>query len=600
MAATGKKLAYYIGRDMGYAKTLRDRFKKYTYIDDLEFIPYCKFDPAEYQKIFCELIENDARIIYLDFTSNSDEFITLANLIKRDFHFASSALVVLIDDNKLLPKARLTTADFVHLKNGEHYDVAYDPIAIAFPKIVQKLEFAQAKFQQAARLREDVLISYLTPTGCYIETNISLSEGEVIELEHNIPKAILPSSTAIVKGVKTKELVYDYQYGYELAFQVMNEPQFTLEEEESENFEDIKVEKFNEYNELLIRQKKKLKEWVIDQASFSSSNFKIRILIFDEFLSLFKHGEENSKKYPFSVRFQSCLDGSLKDIDRFRPEIIAMQFDPLQVEEEEEGAAATEDDSPAHHDDDDDEVQSSLEKLTEIIRYVKSTEGYRPYIVVCNTTNYDSAVLQNTFKYPFILVNKETVHYAFLKSISELLKKKREDKIDNAIKQKVIQLRKSDPKKYARLRESDLREVKYFVDKRKEIGNAFIWVPIKIFEMTESEVSFVSEREHLIGSRCAIDFPMTLHVTLVPKEAKRPEGIGSTWTVYHGLLGCIHEIQKQELRQFVNKIFFSDLDAKKAAEAEEYKRIQEEGKQRKMVQENEEEEEGGEKGPTEE
>ncbi len=589
MANKDKKLVYYIGQDMSFAKTLRDRLKKYSYIDGLEFVPYVKYEVSEYQKIFCEILENNVRVIYLDFSSNSDEFITLANLIKRDFRCLGLALVVLIDSSDLLPKARLTSADFVHLKNGESHDVAYDPIAVAFPKLIQKLDFAVAKFKQNARVREKVLISNITPTGCYIETNLNLSEGEVIELDHNIPKKILRSSKCIVQKKIEQELIYDFEYGYELIFNILEEPQFTLEEEESESFAELKEQKFQEFDEMMIRQKKVVKDWVADQASFSSNNFKIRILIYDEYLSLFEHGEENSKKYPFSVRFQSCLDGTLKDMAKFRPEILAMQFDPLLVESNEDNVEAKDDKDRKKKGPED--VQSSLEKLTEILRFVKETEGYKPYILIFNTINYDSDALQKTFKYPFILVNRETIHYSFLKNISVLLKKTREDRLDKAIKAKVLQLRTSDPKKYARLKESDLREIKFFIDKRKDIAHAFIWTPVKIIEMTESEVSFVSEKEHIVGSRCGLDYPMTMQVTLVPTEVKKPDGISSSWIVYHGFLCCLHELQKQELRKFVNKIFFSDLDAKKVADAEEHKRIKEEGQQRKMAQERSEEEE---------
>ena len=131
------KLVYYVGKDPKYAKNLRDRYlKEYSYIDGLEFVAYSNFEPARYEEVFLELVEVKPMIIYIDFTGDIDSSISLTNLVTRDLNFSQSATVCLVDSEAQLPKARLTQADFIHIKCGEVHDVLYDPLFLTCKKLL--------------------------------------------------------------------------------------------------------------------------------------------------------------------------------------------------------------------------------------------------------------------------------------------------------------------------------------------------------------------------------------------------------------------------------------------------------------------------------
>ena len=584
------KLVYYIGKDPKYAKNLQERIvKDYSYIDGVEFVLYQKFDAAHYETIFLDLLEAKPIIIYIDYTSDTDHLISLTNLITRDFNFSQVATVVLVDSKEQLPKARLTQADFVHIKCGEIYDVLYDPFYLACKKVLKNPDYAKAQFLKTANLYEEVFISFMTTTYMRVETNMPLTEGEEISLQTEIPKNIIPSKNFLVQAVYTNDLIYDFKFGYDLKYQILDEPEFTEDEEEDENFEDIKDVKYKEFDDLLERQEKKLKEWIDDKANYSNEK-KTKVLAYDEFLDIFQDevGVESKKGGPFTLRIQTTIEGALAEVGRLRPEVVAFQYGQEAPKEKKEEGKDKKNEKK--------EGMTGLEKMTEIMKVIKGIEGYTPYVLIFNTFQYDSRAFQEIFKYSLILSNPTMINKKFLAGISTMLSEKKEKRLSDAIKQKVMQLRKSDPKKYARLRESDLVESKAFLDKRSAIALATIKHSIDVFDMTESELSFLSDREHTIGGRVGIDFPVEVLMTLVPSDDKKPNGAKPDQLVYHALFNNMNELNKQDVRKFVNKIFFSDLDEKRKAEAEEYKKIQDDAATKRSETESEE---GGESGEPE-
>ncbi len=79
------------------------------------------------------------------------------------------------------------------------------------------------------------------------------------------------------------------------------------------------------------------------------------------------------------------------------------------------------------------------------------------------------------------------------------------------------------------------------------------------------------------GTNLHFTEPVEMFVYLQPAKAsgKVPE--------YYGLIHSLGEIEKKELRRYVNTIFFRDHDAQVSAETEEFKKLNEAKLQEKIA-----------------
>lgn len=581
-----EKVVLYVGTDKGYAKTLSDRLKShFSYITDLVLNYYSKFDTVKFEKIVVDIHDISPVIIYVDLSSNSKEFFELINYVKRDHKFANIPVVALVEKKELLKKSLLYKIDFVHIKCGEIHDVLYDPMFMAFPKLVKRPDFAMAKFKNEAKASIHMMVGYATANYIHVETDALLTVDEEISLDLKIPSSILPSRGFSVSKKYNTDLIYDFKYAYDLRYHYVDYPEFTQEEEEDPQFEKIKEHKIKEFENLVLYHKKKVKDWVNDAILFSRQKSS-KIVVFDPVLNVFRATEESSRGHKFSMRVQTSLEGTLIEIDRIRPHIIAFNFQ--NEGEEMKNQEGKEQIITVKKADDD---LNDIEKLTAVIKKVKSSEG-APYIITFNSDKFSSKTLQETYRYPNMLANPDKISYKFLNQLGLMIAEKREKKLNEAIAKKVKELRIADPKKYRNLREGDLVEHKYYIDKHKEVALAYTKRDIILFEMTESLVSFCAQDDFEVGNRISIDFPLSMEVTVVPPgDARKPNGVPSSSKMYRGLIHGLNEIEKQDLRKFVNKIFFSDLEESRAKEKEDLERIKQDVLKKKTNKDTPDEEE---------
>jgi hypothetical protein len=94
--------------------------------------------------------------------------------------------------------------------------------------------------------------------------------------------------------------------------------------------------------------------------------------------------------------------------------------------------------------------------------------------------------------------------------------------------------------------------------------------------MSETDIIFSCDKELIVGTNLYFSTPAPFYVNVQPMKAqgKKPE--------YLGLIHCIGESDKKELRRYVNALFFRDHDAQVTAETNEFKKLNEDKLKEKL------------------
>jgi hypothetical protein len=110
---------------------------------------------------------------------------------------------------------------------------------------------------------------------------------------------------------------------------------------------------------------------------------------------------------------------------------------------------------------------------------------------------------------------------------------------------------------------------KLFLKKTHSSSIAEIAFDIKVKEISEIDIHFTSSVPIATGANIHFRQPVDFFVYVHPIESKGKE------QEYFGLIHCLGETDKQELRRFVNSIFFRDHDAMVLADTEGFKKLNE-------------------------
>ncbi|MFW5887260.1 MAG: hypothetical protein ACOCUH_00525, partial [Bacteriovoracia bacterium] len=125
-----------------------------------------------------------------------------------------------------------------------------------------------------------------------------------------------------------------------------------------------------------------------------------------------------------------------------------------------------------------------------------------------------------------------------------------------------------------------------YFDKRRDESIGTIEFPIIIQSIRENELIFSSSSPIMEGTILQVFNPVPFYITVVPHSEKTAKDAGKE--SFRGLIHGIGEVQKKELRKFINSVFFRDLENQKKQELEEFKNKNEEVlKQRTETEEDE-------------
>lgn len=592
---------FYIGTDDAYWKTIFNQYLKLYPTFGFAQKVFKDKDPVKLQAITLTILEEIPAIVYLDFSTNREAMMGLAQILTRDAILKSIPIVGLVENKEHVKQCLSAGVDFIHVKCGEHHDIIYDPMALAFPKEVIKPQFAMAKFKKDIVLIDDFRVGYISPTSMHVEGNIKLEKDAIIELETSLPKNVVASKKFKVQSVVENNLYYDFKYAYDLEMMVLDEPSMTEDQfddalGETDEAKKAKLaqqaklarkQKMLDYEEQLKRAKKQLKSWVQDNVTMSSPK-TTKVLLVDRQLRFLKEPDiKTLDSYPFSIRCQTMLSDTYREVLQIMPGIIAIQMfshvepaDEALFQEAVQTLLEKKDDIPAQGATPEEqakidlikslpgEEREELNSIGELIKFIKSVDNYTPFILIYNCPFQTTKALQESYQYPLIMLNKESLTLAGTLNITSIYEKKQTEKYNTKINSKIAELKKQDPQKYRALTLDSFNEVRYYVKKTSIQSYCSYQYPIVIVTITESELTFLAD-ELLELKTYRINFPVEMSIHLVPIDGKAYNDFEGK-KQYRALIHSIDEGDKKLMRRYVNEIFLAPKMEKQAQDDAAY------------------------------
>lgn len=521
-------LVYYFGDDEAYFKTLQGEFKKHTKLS-LRFERHFANTENGIQSLFILLATNRPRCVFIDFSKDTQDYLHLARLIARTNFDEKPLTVGLVDylsPREILEESVATGINLTHIKSAETFDVVFDVASLVGSDAVIPHGFATAALAETWDAGAVAKVGFVHQDGMHLETDFSVSKGDRFQIQHFWTKdKIIPSREVFVTETSQKNLFYHFQHSVDVEFVVIDEfippegmDEVTIEEKKAER------------DDLIRRHKKKMAAWVDDNLSRSQEK-AMKFLIVDKDFK-FYNNQKRADKHPYIIRGIPFLKDIADDLNRLCPQLIAVALENADVKE----ARLTYD---------------FLEKIVSVLKrdHAEST----PFLVVFNT-KVPTKELRAQLSYEHLMATDGELEAEVLIKMAELLEKKlSHNKHVTLPTEPRVYIRKSNP-----------------------ASHAYIMLSVKLSKISESDMVFTCERPLAPGTNLYFEKPVPFFVNVQPMktQGKVPE--------YMGLIHCIGESDKKELRRFVNSVFFRDHDAQLMTETEEFKKLNEDKLKEKL------------------
>lgn len=517
---------YYFGDDEAYFRTLAAEFRKHTRLV-LDFKRIYESDEKKIQSLFLKIYRHRPACVFIDFSKQTQDYLHLARIVSRtpfDHKLVTVGLVDYLSPPEVLMESIATGVNLTHIKSAESYDVIFDVARLVAPNEVGEHGFATASLKEDWEGGIPVKVGFVHQDGLHIETDYKLQKGDRIRLNHHwTEKRLVPSREFFVQEISTSDLFYHFKYAVDVEFLFLDEF-LPPEGMEIERIEERKKER----EEVILHHRKLLSKWIDDNVSRSLEK-KAKVLVIDRDFH-FYGDQPRTDKHAYTVRCVPYLEDIGQEIERMHPQVIAFAM-------EKEGAT-----NPKN-------VNETLVKLVEALKVKMPDEN--PFLIVFNCET-SSKEMQESLQYSNIMTTESELSVQVLVRMADIFEKKM---VDSTVMKK--------PK--AKGKNSE----KVFLKKTNAASIAEILVPIKVIKLSETDMILQSEIPLPIGMNLHLTNPVDMFVNLQPtkNQSKIPE--------YHGLIHCLGEAQKKELRRYVNSVFFRDHDAQVNAESDEFKKLNE-------------------------
>lgn len=534
-----KALILYIGEDEAYFKALEAEFNKLA-SGALKFQKIFDTTEEKIQALFLKIKELEPICILVDFSKLPQEFLHLARLISRTNSLQSVLTVGLLDNlttPEIIAESLVTGMKLIHFKGPEVFDVVFDVAKLILPEKSSEHGFATAALSESWESGILCKIGFVESECIHFETDFPLQTGEKLRLQHVWQeKKIIPSRQIEVTSVAEENLYYQFRYAVGAKFMFIDE--IVPDEETTE--EDL-ADREKDRQELIRRSKKQFKSWIED--NMSSSQEKIaKVLVIDREYHFYQN-QKRTDKYSYLIRCQPYLDASeiKNELRKVAPQVIAISLEEGEI--------------PAPRSD-----FNFLEKLLENVKALPKEN--QPFLVIFNTS-LPSGALQKQLNYEHLMSASNELSVDILLKMASIFEKK-------LIKQREMTSPSKDSRVY--LKKSNAASV-------GEILN-----PVLITKLSETDLAFQSDIVFQPGTNLRFKKPIPMVIHVLPGKDKE----------YYGLIHCLGEAQKKELRKYVNSIFFRDHDAKVSSEADEFRKLNEAKRLEKVEQEKKAQEENSE------
>lgn len=533
-------LILYIGDDISYFQELETKYKELYPNSTAVFQNQMKKTDSEIQTFILDIRKLRPKVIFFDYATHTEAFLHVTRVwLRQNFH-SNISYIGLCDyaqEKVLVKKAILTNMKSVHVKSTEFEAICFDIQVLAFPEQVENHGFATAKLCELTKVYYPCKLTRIQSEEIRIESNIDIMGVNELNLRSFLNESkILPTHQFKVINQEVENLYYNFDYAQSIS---------PILEVDVAKTDDMSEEKHTELvtrsREVADSSKARLLKWVKDNKGASKPKF-IKTLIIDKSDALFDN-RPMSDSYNFVFRTQAYLKEIKQEVLKVKPHIIVFNLEKVSQEE----LDASADIAYSFN------TGAVLKKIIQVIQNKGS--DYEPYIIAFNTVDKSTEILQNAFGYKNIIGIKEPIQVELFIKMCELLRSKIEPKFaaDHAADSSVY-LEKNDPKSYAEIEGE-----------------------ITIKACSETDIYFDSDQDIPENTVFRVVLNDSFYVTVKPMPA-----FASIEAKYFGFIHGVGEAERQGIRQFINNIFFKDLQAKKALEKEEI-----EAQKQKFIEEQE-------------
>lgn len=505
----------YIGNDDKYWAKVKKAFNsKYQHLN-LNFIQMNVSDKIGPKYYFIKTYEEMPDIIYVDLASEPKRMLALLKLLCKNNVTRLKSTVSLHEyraGRESLLSATLAGVRISHYKSDEIHDVVYDPISLLDVNKVVSSGRVLGKELDKIVYRQILRLGYVDDDHFRVETNSPLALDKVVEFDEHPLNHIMSCNRFLVESFSDTNLYYNQRMSYRLKYTYIDNDFFRSTEEDWHLYRKYKndpieyekeikkkfiflVDEMKSRREMFKPVKENIKTWIQAQDEHIIPK-RVKILVIDESMEMFKQLDGTPEHFPYSINFQTHCTKDFYQIKRTQPHLIIFHYD-------------------ADH--------NNLTTLKELVKTVKSFKDYNPILLVFNVQQ-SSSEMRSIISYENTLTHLKSIDLEVVKTLAE--------KLDNKFKISDVAgkvfFKTTDPQSIMTLK----REA-------------------KIVGITESVVYFKTRYEIPMWTTFVVDEPIKMLMTVVPLKEDSP--MQGKEFVYRAILHGTGEREKANLRVLVNK-----------------------------------------------
>lgn len=505
---------FYIGEDDKYWKRLERQYTN-RYPDwEFTFQQLDHSGYASFQRLFIHLYEQRPDIIYIDYTMEPDKGIGLAKLLTRNEEMRLVSVVGLFDTRNLdlVDRSINASVRLNHIKSLEIEDVVYDPVALLDVELPEPQGFMASAEMGKFQFYQPLRVGFIAENHFHVETNSKLPVGEILTIDHHPLESLMSSKLVYVQKQYEHDLYFNKRFAYELEFIYKDDDFFVSTNERWKLYKKLKenpllleemkeVEKQDILNDMAKRKemfqpiRDNILKW-IRHNRVSRDPKKLKILVVDETLDLFKELDKKHQSFKYSINFQTHLGENSQVISRYTPHLIAFDMS---------------------------DNRNQIEDFSRMMEMISLVKDYKPFVLAFGVDQQKAAILKQK-NYLNVMTYSQSIGTDMLLEMA----KKLDEKLHITEKNKKVFVKATD--KFARIH---------------------IKREIKVISMTESVLYFESKYEIPMWTVFRVNSPPEFLITVVPhiKEGK----FSNQENTYRALINFTGEKEKAQLRALINQ-----------------------------------------------
>ncbi len=525
------KLVLYVGKDLSFLEDLESKYKDLSSSTGAVFQQIFDGTPEGAQSLIIKIRELRPKIVIIDYSKNALALLHLTRVWLRQNSGTNTNLIGVCDyaqGSSIILKSIMTTIKCVHIKSSELEAICFDINILAFPDKAQAHGFATAKLSEPLTICYPAKAAYVQESEIRIESDIDLAQTQGFRFHNYWSKNEIIHSPEVELKTQTSEGLF-YNYKYAQILNLTHASEVTTDDSLSAQELDVLRQRHTEEVE---SSQEKLSFWIQNHIEHSKPKF-LKALIVDKSDCIFQD-RPISDQYDFIFRTQSYLVNPKEETLKLEPHIIIYHLEEIP----EETLSANQD--IAH-------TFNTVKALKQLISDISSAKvKYEPYIIAFNTIDQSTEQLQKSLGYKNIIAITDTMDVELVLKMCQLLKAKIEPTLKELVSNTV------------------------YIDKNSDVSYGEIEGQITLLAISENDIYFDSELDIPEKTVFRMFITHSFYVTVMPMP-----GFARAEAKYYGIVHGIGEIERKALRQFINNIFFKDLESKKALEAQEVEKTKE-------------------------